>query len=960
MPDSQKQKKTLYLIDGHAHFFRAYHAIRPGTMSSPVTREPTNLTYGFASMMIKLLRDYRPDYLAVVIDVSGDRESFRSEIYPEYKANRPPAPEDLHLQVERCLEMLAKLGVPVMGQESVEADDVIATIARKMQREHPDVIVRIVSKDKDLAQLISDHVELFDIYSDESITPDAVFKSEGVMPEQVVDILALMGDSVDNVPGVPGVGPKTAAQLIQQYGSIENLYSHLNEIKGKRRENLEAARESVQLSRELVRLRTDCTVDFDLKDAEWNSSEIDVPAMQALFRELGFGRHQDDIAKLAAHDGEAGAADSGIFPAVQTHEPQQVSGRTRSFEDSLFARFEEKPEIPYDPGAYTGILTAHDLDRLVARVRAAGQFAFDTETDGLFARQANLCGISVATRPMEAVYIPVRAPRAEEHLDLDFVIARLKPLFQDPSITKTGHNIKFDIIVLRRYGIVVRGLSFDTMIASYVVDATRSSHSLDALSLAFLKHTCTPLTDLIGTGRKQRRFDEVSLDRAVPYAAEDADVTLRLRSALEPHLTEMGLRTLFDEVEMPLVEVLAELEYNGIRVDPDELDRQRVVLQKRIESLRRQIIDASPHPFNPDSPRQLAAALFNKPDQDPPGLGLRPLKRTRKTGPSTDVEVLERLAADPDIESAVPGLIVEYRRLSKLVGTYLVALKDAINPQTGRVHASFNQTVAATGRLSSSDPNLQNIPIRTEIGREIRRAFVAEPGSLLITADYSQIELRLLAHLSRDEALIEAFHQDADIHRTVAAEVFGVRPEEVTSEQRNSAKMINFGIVYGITPFGLARRLGDGTSKEDAATIIADYKARFRRITEFLEACVSKALQDGYVETILKRRRLIPQVRSRNPQQRALGERMAINTVVQGSAADLIKLAMIDLHRNLPGRFPSARMLLQIHDELVFEVPHSDAEGARDFVVQRMEGALTLRVPLKVESAVADTWIDAK
>lgn len=616
-----------------------------------------------------------------------------------------------------------------------------------------------------------------------------------------------------------------------------------------------------------------------------------------------------------------------------------------------------------DPGDYRAVTSKRDLDQLVRDIKTKQRVAVDTETDGLSPMQSNLCGISIALEPRAGVYIPIRSPEPDTHLDQQTVIEALRPVFENTSIEKVGHNLKFDMNILRRHGVQLRGFhdaaAFDTMVASYVIDATRSSHKLDVLALALLDHTCIPITDLIGKGKKQTTFDTVPLDMAVPYAAEDADVTLRLHEKLADELEQTGLRKLFDDVEMPLVEVLAELEYNGIRIDPDELDRQRDKLSERIEALRDEISESSHHPFNPDSPRQLAAALFNKPDGDPPGLGLKVLRRG-KTGPSTDQEVLEKLAADPDVESRIPELILEYRQLTKLVNTYLVALKDAINPQTGRIHASFNQTVAATGRLSSSDPNLQNIPVRTEVGRQIRRAFVAEPDHVLITADYSQIELRLLAHLSEDPALIEAFHEDADIHRAVAAEVFGVDPDDVTSTQRSSAKMVNFGIVYGVTPYGLARRLGDNTSVEQARAIIDNYKSRFARITDFLEQCVQAAKDHGYVETILGRRRSIPQVESNNAQQRALGERMAINTVVQGSAADLIKLAMIDLHRRLPESFPDARMLLQIHDELVFEAPADRGEPLRDLAVERMEAAMALRVPLVVEAAVSTCWLDAK
>jgi DNA polymerase-1 len=582
----------------------------------------------------------------------------------------------------------------------------------------------------------------------------------------------------------------------------------------------------------------------------------------------------------------------------------------------------------------------------------------------------------------------------------------MKLILEDPAVKKIGHNLKFDINVLRRHGVRLQGHVFDTMIASYVIDATRSSHSMDVLALALLNHTCTPISDLIGKGKKQKPFDEVPLDQATCYSSEDADITLRLRDCMAPQLKAMRLEDLFNNIEMPLVDVLAELEWNGIRVAPDELDRQREKLNVRIDELRQKIAEAAPNPeigFNPDSSRQLAQVLFNKPDADPPGLGLKILKRG-KTGPSTDQEVLERLAGDPTITSPLPRLIVEYRQLTKLVNTYLESLKEAINTRTGRIHAAFNQTVAVTGRLSSSDPNLQNIPIRTDVGREIRRAFVAERSqnnwlngfadvapnepNVLITADYSQIELRILAHLADDPALIEAFNSGQDIHRAVAAQVFGVAPEAVNATQRNSAKMVNFGIVYGITPGGLARRLqlaGTDTTVQQAARIINDYKARYGRIAEFLDRCVHTAIQQGYVETILKRRRPIPQISARDPQMRAMGERFAINTVVQGSAADLIKLAMIDIHsaidaakcgdgtsRTTPRHSHASAlgdlqpalartfMVIQIHDELVFESPRSCAQAVADFVKDLMQNAMTLKVPLVSDAAWSENWIDAK
>ncbi|HRP62925.1 MAG TPA: DNA polymerase I, partial [Phycisphaerales bacterium] len=937
--------KTLYLIDGHAQFFRAYFAIRT-RMTSPVTGEPTNMTYGYVGMLLKLLREYKPDYLAVVIDVSGDKETFRSEIYPAYKAHREEPPEELRPQIDRCLKVMELMGIPVFGEETVEADDVIASIVKRLKREQPNLKIRIVSKDKDLTQLLNDRVELFDVHKDSSVTAADVFGVEGVQPQHVRDILALMGDTSDNIPGVQGIGPKTASQLILKYGSLENLLAHQDELKGKQRENLHAAGDVLNISKQLVTLKDDLPIEFDLERARVDVARLPTEAMLAVFRELGFNRFPDELAKIT---GAPIGTPAQSAASRRDSQPALAANRTTDgFADSLFGGTEPQEEqaqtgetatllfTPTDPGDYHCVSTLKQLDALIKRLRSCERFAIDTETDSLSPVSANLCGISIALKTHEAYYIPVRSPEPQTHLDTATVIDRLRPILEDGSTLKIGHNLKFDLNVLRRHGVRIAPAStaknvgfrgFDTMIASYVIDASRSSHRMDVLALALLNHTCIPIDALIGKGKQQRRFDEAPLSMAVPYAAEDADITLRLHDVLAPQIKAMGLTDLFENLEMPLVEVLAELEWNGIRVDPDELDRQRENLAKRINTLRREISNAAPFPFNPDSPKQLAAVLFNKPDQEPPGLGIKPLKRG-KTGPSTDVEVLEKLAADEAVESDLPRLIVEYRQLTKLVNTYLVALKEAINPETKRVHASFNQTVAATGRLSSSDPNLQNIPIRTEVGREIRRAFVAEPGNVLITADYSQIELRILAHLSEDPALIEAFEQGQDIHTAVAAEVYGIPLDRVTSTQRNSAKMVNFGIVYGITAYGLARRLGAGTSVEEAARIIHDYKARFNRIDAFLAQCIDMAKSKGYVETMLKRRRAIPQIHARNPQQKQLGERMAINSVVQGSAADLIKLAMIDLHRAMPARFPAVKMVLQIHDELVFEAPAQQADEA--------------------------------
>ncbi len=971
---------ALYVVDGHAQFFRAYYAIRGG-MSSAVTGEPTHLVFGFVGMLLKLLRDERPGHLVVAIDVSGDRETFRTELYPDYKANREAAPEDFHPQVERCLEILGRMGVPVIGVEGVEADDVIATVVRRMRAEHRGTRVRIVSRDKDLTQLVGDGVEMFDAMKDEVVTPEALFKTEGVEPRHVRDVLALMGDTADNIPGVPGIGPKKAAKLILEHGSVEALLERADEIRGKQGENLRAHAEQIPVAKQLVTLKDDVALDFDLEDCRVDLASMDAAGLEDLFRTLSFSGHLQTLRELLGGGGEAsagtgtgtgaGTGDSGNAGSAASAPAAAAAGDDGA--GTLFAGAASPDGATAAParepnGRYETITTAEALDALLARVRSAGRVALDVETDSLHARTAGLCGLSLAVEPGEGFYVPVRSPEPASHLELEAVMERAIPVLADPELEIVGHNLKFDLVVLRAHGLVPRGRLVDTMVADYLLEPTRSSHAMDALAEAVLGIRCVPITELIGVkarGRAkaaQKRFDEVPLSLAGPYAAEDADVTLRLADALVPRLAEGDgrLARLYEDVEMPLVRVLAEMEWNGIRVDPDELDRQRDGLAERIERLTEALSAAAPRPFEPGSPAQLRSVLFNAPGDDPPGLGLPVLKRTPKKDPSTDAEVLEKLAADPDVETPIPGLILEHRQLTKLVSTYLVALKDAIRPETGRIHASFNQTVTATGRLSSSDPNLQNIPIRTEVGRDIRRAFVADAGHELLAADYSQIELRVLAHLSEDPALIAAFRAGADIHRAVAAEVFGVDPEDVTDEQRGSAKMVNFGIVYGITAFGLARRLGGTVSRGEAQRIIDDYRARFAGIDAFLQRCVDEATETGAVTTILGRRRPIEDIGSRNPARRSLAERMAINTVVQGSAADLIKVAMVDVFAALPERFPRARLLLQIHDELVLESPREDAADLEAFVVERMAGAMELRVPLEVGSARSERWIDAK
>ena len=1041
---------TLYLIDGYAQFFRNYHAIRT-PMTSPVTKEPTNMTFGFLGAFLKLLRGEgniggRPDFIAVALDVSGDRGTFRSRLLPEYKAHRPPAPEDLFPQVTRCLNTLRELGVPIYGAEGYEADDVIASIVSTLRRSNPDLRIRIVSKDKDLKQLLESPrgsdgapVELFDLHTDLAFGVAELKAETGLDPSQVIDMLSLMGDAVDNVPGVPGVGDKTAALLLREYGSLDSVIANADFIKGKRGENIRAAAASLPLARELITLKRDITPDegpFSLIAA--NARNLKLETLLPTLRELGFNRYQTELRALTGDTlpGDA-SSDSASAPTRPGRSVQDQTGRTASSRmsaddpGSLFA-FEQtasaasssstsnagpastfsnsragraEPAVSFGElfdcarsendlsapdeitranlmqGRYTCITTGSQLYSLIDTLRRAKAIAIDTETTELSPLNADLCGISVATEPGYACYIPVRSPDPTAHLDERTVLDALRPLLEDPAMPKIGHNLKYDILVLRRAGIKIAGFSTegscDSLIASYLIDSSRSSHGLESLSLALLGVTKHSISELIGSGKTQRSFVTVPIELATPYAARDADLSLQLAALMLPRLRALGMNDLFYKLELPLVAVLAELEWNGILVDPDELDRQRERIVLRIRAVKEDIDDrameAIARTFDPDSPKQLAAALFNKPDAVEPGLGIKPIRKT-KTGYSTDAEVLDKLAADATLTTPIPKLILEYRQLTKLVNTYLVNLKEAINSRTHRIHASFNQTGAATGRLSSSDPNLQNVPIRTDIGREIRKAFLAPPGRTLITADYSQIELRLLAHLSRDPNLIEAFMTGQDIHRQVAAQIHNVSLEAVTKDQRNGAKMVNFGIVYGVTPYGLARRLNIGD--REAAGIIDGYKRRFAGITTFLQECIDQARRFGYVETMMKRRRLITDIESANPSMRSLAERVAINSVVQGSAADLIKIAMVDLHERVVEEFgrepdlgskegsrserPLVRMLLQIHDELVFECPEPLAERALKLIVERMESAMSLTVPLKAEAHVGRTWFEGK
>ncbi|MCX5665228.1 MAG: DNA polymerase I [Planctomycetota bacterium] len=969
----------FYVVDGHAQFFRAYYAIRGG-MTSPTTNEPTHMVYGFVGMMMRLLREQRPTSLALVIDAAGDQRTFRSQIYAHYKANRTPPPLDFHGQVQRCLEFTKLLGVPVFAIEQVEADDVIATIARRVQREKSSMRMRIVSRDKDLSQLVDAQTTLFDPQTGIDLGPEQLFETKGVRADQVADMLALMGDTSDNIPGVPGIGPKTAAQLITTYGSIDGLLANLDALTPKRRDAIVAAQSTLALARQLVALKEDCQIDFSYDAARLDLNRANIPAILALLGVLGFGRLRGEVETLLTGKSSTAVMDTRT-PAQTTSRaitPAPKVARRTSADDAadapLFAALIDAEQSITTDGAaialshpvhsaeYSLARTAAEIQAVIVDARAASangiRIAFDTETDSLNKVVARLCGVSLSWHKGQGVYIPTRSPDLSSHCSTTEALDLLRPLFEDATVGKVAHNAKFDIQVLRRHGVVVRGLVGDSMVASYVVDATRMSHSLDSLAQSQLDYTCVPIKDLIGSGDFQRTFDQVPIALAAPYAAEDADIALRLDQILTDRIDADGLGALYRNIEVPLIDVLAELEFNGILVDAPELEKQCLRLSATTEEFRNSIIALAPHAFNPDSPKQLAAVLFNAPTAQPPGLGLKASKKVQG-GPSTGIEVLERLAGDPTVESELPTQMIEYRRLKKLVGTYLEALRHAIEPATGRIHASFHQTGTATGRLSSSDPNMQNIPIRSQVGRDIRRAFVAPPQYELLACDYSQIELRVLAHLANDPAMIAAFQAGIDIHTAVAAEVNGIDPSQVTDQQRSGAKMVNFGIIYGITPWGLARRLGAGTTPSRAREIIDGYRQRFSRIDAFLIQCVEEAKSQGFVTTLYGRRRAVPQVQSPNAGERSLGERMAINTVVQGTAADLIKIAMVNIHKELQSRFPNVRMLLQIHDELLFEVPSSELSAIQPWIVKHMESAANLRVPLRVESSHGVNWFDA-
>ena len=929
--------KTFYIIDGHAQIFRAYFA--PFRDLTSPTGEPTKATFVFTQMLINLILQRRPDYLAMVID-SAEEQVFRKVIFPEYKANRTAKPDDFAPQEARILQIVRDAGVPLFEKAGFEADDLIATMTDKLCQGGFDIV--LVSKDKDLRQLLNECVRMYDVQSDTFMDVAAMVEKCGYRPEQAVEVQTLMGDTVDNIPGIPGVGEKTAARLINKYGSVDEVLKHVDELTPKMRENFQKFGDQLGMSRQLVTLKRDVEFDFDPELCAFHGLNVD--QVQRHLEHLGFTSLQNRLDQIAPRPDDA---------PVQPPTTTGSAGEQGSLFGDVDLLPDDLPPVETSDDCTYTCVTPDTFASFVADLKRQRRFAFDTETDALGAMNSNLVGISVSWEHKTGYYIPVMGPADAAVLPLEQVVAALKPIFEDPSIEKVAHNAKYDILMLKQVGIDVRGLTMDSMIAAFILDAGRMQFGIDRLALDILNFRKIPTEALIGKGRKQISMNRVELDRIACYAAEDADIALRLADHFDQQLEAFPrLRKLMDELETPLIDVLVEMEQNGIALDENILKEQSKVLGERVDELREKIRAEAGVEFNPDSPKQLGEVLFDK-------LGLRVVKKT-KTGRSTDVAVLERLADD----HPVPRLVLEYRQLVKLKNTYLDSLSQYINPKTGRVHTSFNPTGAATGRLSSSDPNLQNIPIRTDEGRRIRLAFV--PGdpqnNVLLTADYSQIELRVLAHFTQEPALVKAFAADEDIHRAVAAEVFGVPLDQVTREQRGHAKTINFGIIYGVSAFGLARRI-EGLDVRSAQELIDAYNRRFPAIEQFLNQCVMQAQSQGYVETILGRRRPVKEIHSGVIAQRNAAERIAINSVVQGSAADLIKLAMLNIHCKLKAENHPSRMLLQVHDELVFETPEAVVESEAEFVRTEMIQAgrqLGLSIPLKVESGWGKNWQEVK
>lgn len=900
---TQEKPAPFVLVDGSSYLYRAFHAMPSLTTSDG---RPTGAIRGVASMLRRLMADYQPTRIAVVFDAKG--KTFRDDMYPEYKANRPPMPDDLRSQIEPLHELVQAMGFPIIVESGVEADDVIGTLAVESSKRGEAVLIS--TGDKDMAQLVDENVTLINTMTDTIMGPDGVVEKFGVRPDQIIDYLTLIGDTVDNVPGVNKVGPKTAVKWLDAYHTLDGVLENADAIKGKVGENLREAAERLPLSRDLVTIKLD--VELDLADDSLDMKPADDAKLLEMFTDLGFRSWISDLQVEA--DGAEEAAPAAV-EAVN----------------------------------YSAILTEEVFEAWIAKLEAAEVFAFDTETTDIDYMKAELVGMSFAVEAGEAVYLPVAHSYedAPEQLSRDSVLARLKPLLENPEKKKLGHNLKYDMSVLANYDIELRGIEHDTMLESYVIDSTASRHNLDALCEKHLGHSNIHFEDVAGKGAKQITFDKVELEQATPYAAEDADLTLRLHQLFSPQLEQLERqRELYQNIEMPLLGVLSRIERTGVYVDPDDLHIQSSELAQRMQQLEGEAFDAAGKEFNLGSPKQLQEILFEE-------QGLPVVRKTPKGQPSTAEDVLQELSEEYDL----PRLILEYRSVSKLKSTYTDKLPLQINRKTERIHTSYHQAVASTGRLSSSEPNLQNIPVRSAEGRKIRQAFKAPEGKTILAVDYSQIELRIMAHLSGDAGLLSAFAEGRDVHSATAAEVFSVELDAVTTDNRRAAKAINFGLIYGMSAFGLAKQLG--VMRKEAQAYVDLYFERYPGVKQYMGETRELAKEQGYVETVYGRRLYLPEIKSRNVQRRNYAERTAINAPMQGTAADIIKMAMIDIDSWLQIEKPPVLMTMQVHDELVFEVETASTEAMAKEISRRMESVADLKVPLVAEAGSGANWDEA-
>ncbi|MFH7829141.1 DNA polymerase I [Kluyvera chengduensis] len=928
----QIPENPLILVDGSSYLYRAYHAFPPLTNRAG---EPTGAMYGVLNMLRSLILQYQPTHAAVVFDAKG--KTFRDELFEDYKSHRPPMPDDLRAQIEPLHTMVKAMGLPLLAVSGVEADDVIGTLAREAEKAGRPVLIS--TGDKDMAQLVTPGITLINTMTNTILGPDEVVTKYGVPPELIIDFLALMGDSSDNIPGVPGVGEKTAQALLQGLGGLDTLYGESEKIAGltfrgakTMAAKLEQNKDLAYLSYKLATIKTD--VELELGCEQLIVAEPAADELLTLFKKYEFKRWITDV-------------ESGTWMQAKGAKPV-AKPASKAVDVEIEVEVEETAATLSSEN-YVTILDEATLVSWIEKLKKAPLFAFDTETDSLDNISANMVGLSFATEPGVAAYVPV----AHDYLDAPDQVSRdralelLKPLLEDEKLLKVGQNLKYDRGILANYGIELRGIAYDTMLESYTLDSVAGRHDMDSLSDRWLKHKTITFEEIAGKGKNQLTFNQIALEEAGRYAAEDADVTLQLHLKMWPKLQKHeGPLRIFNEIEMPLVPVLSRVERNGVKIDPAVLHAHSQELAKRLVELEQKAYEIAGEEFNLSSPKQLQTILFEK-------QGIKPLKKTPGGAPSTSEEVLEELALDYPL----PKVILEYRGLAKLKSTYTDKLPLMINPKTGRVHTSYHQAVTATGRLSSTDPNLQNIPVRNEEGRRIRQAFIAPEDYLIVSADYSQIELRIMAHLSRDEGLLKAFAEGKDIHRATAAEVFGLPLESVSNEQRRSAKAINFGLIYGMSAFGLARQLN--IPRKEAQKYMDLYFERYPGVLDYMERTRQQAKEQGYVATLDGRRLYLPDIKSSNGARRAGAERAAINAPMQGTAADIIKRAMIAVDEWLESEKPRVRMIMQVHDELVFEVHKDDLDAVSKKVHELMENSTTLDVPLLVEVGSGENWDQA-